>query len=346
MLFKDLFTEAERSGYLLGSHSAREGESVRGMPRQSTIADIGFYNRDPEDDVKHPSTPTPQAVKATFSVIADSFKKLMDKDNKESKDKFVDVITPYVIDWNVIKSKIPTLNTLLQRKASLERTLRVATPKSEDRIIAMLEKVNEQISDVTKVIERSAEFVKTNEEIILSKLVQILLDVTDNKEALKNASDRYFSTVNYRKQEAENLGNMNYLTISPVISLMRFFNNTVDQVSRSTDAVKALKTHRSSRNVMQQLQSIPNAQDLIDLYNLVKSVAPELRDNPDYISNTDYKINKQKANRLALNLKTKLPENVFHSILINLNNFFSLKEGSEGALMNVLLNIAPRALLK
>lgn len=61
MLFNELILEAERSGYLLGSHSAREGEKVRGMPRQSTIADIGFYNRDPEEDVKHPSTPTPAA---------------------------------------------------------------------------------------------------------------------------------------------------------------------------------------------------------------------------------------------------------------------------------------------
>lgn len=343
MMFVELLIEAERSGYLLGSHSAREGENVRGMPRKSTIADIGFYNRDPEEDVKHPSTPTPQAVKATFNVIADNFKKLVG--NKESKDKFVEIVTPFVEDWNVVKNNIPALNDLLQRKASLERTLRTAKLTSEDRLRGMLENVNDKIEELTSIIERSVEFIKSNENSILNNLVDVLLNVADDKDILKNALDRYFATVNHRKLEAENMGGMNYLTITPVISLVRFYNNTLNQLSISSDAAKAVKSHRSSRNVMQQLASNPNAEALVELYNLVKIVAPKLRDEPNYTSSSDLKTSKQKAHQLALKLKTKLPENVYHSILINLNKFFTAQEGGEGALMNVLLNTAPKSLL-
>lgn len=343
MLFNELILEAERSGYLLGSHSAREGEKVRGMPRQSTIADIGFYNRDPEEDVKHPSTPTPAAVKATFTVIGDAFKKLID--NKGAKDQFVEIVSPYIEEWNVVKNSIPRLNDLLQRKASLEKTLRTAKPTSEDRLIAMLEKVNDEIEAITVTMEKSAEFIKTNEISILDKLMYVLLDIADDRAKFKNATDRYFATIAHRKTEAENMGGMNYLTITPIVSLVRFYNNTLNQISKTGDVTKAVKTHRSGKNVMQQLSANPAAQPLIDLYNLVKLNAPKLRDDPSYKTTPEYVASKQKAHQLALDLKPRLPELIFQSILVNLNRFFNAQEGSEGALMNVLLNTAPKAIL-
>lgn len=345
MLFNELILEAERSGYLLGSHSAREGEKVRGMPRQSTIADIGFYNRDPEEDIKHPTTPTPAAVKATFTNIGDVFKKLIG--NKEAKDQFVEIVTPYIEEWNVVKNSIPRLNDLLQRKASLEKTLRIAKPTSEDKLIAMLERVNNDIKELTQTMEKSAEFIKTNETSILDKLMYVILDIADDRAKLKNATDRYFAAIAHRKLESENMGGMSYLTISPIISLVRFYNNTLNQLEavKSAEVTKAIKTHRSGKNVMQQLSADPAAQPLIDLYNLVKLNAPKLRDDPSYKTTSEYVASKQKAHQLALDLKPRLPELIFQSILVNLNRFFNAQEGSEGALMNVLLNTAPKAIL-
>ena len=343
MLFNELVVEAERSGYLLGSHSAREGEKVRGMPTKSTIADIGFINRDPEEDIKHPTSPTPAGVKATFAVIADGFKKLMDV--PEAKQQFVELVEPFISEWNVVKGSIPALNALLQRKASLEKTLRTAKPTSEDRIIAMLDKVNEELEDLEEVMKRSVTYIKENEATLLNKLTYILLEVADDRAKLKNALDRYFAVLKHRKNEAENMGGMTYLTITPIVSLVRFYNNTLNNIQKSGDVAQAIKSFKSNRNVMAQLQSHPQAQPLIDLYNLVKLIAPKLRDDPSFKGNTEYAAAKQKAHQLALSLKLSLPEHIFHAILVSLNRFFDVQEGAEGALMGILLNTAPKALL-
>lgn len=343
MKFEVLILEAERSGYMLGSHSAREGETVRGMPRKSTLADIGFYERDPEEDVKLPSTPTPAGVKATYNVISDAFKTLIQ--NPETKNQFISAVEPFVSEWNTVKTQIGVLDKLIQRRASLEKTLRTAGPQSVNRIRSMLGEVKDMIDLVSKKVSNAYTFMTENEANIVNTCIQLLTSNAENAKAIEDALNRYFSVVKYRKEQAENMGGQNYMTITPVISLVKFFNNTLSAASKSSEASKAITTHKSSKSVLKQLGDNPKAAPVIRLTNLVKLVAPKLRDEPEYKGSIPYVAAKQEAHQIALQLKEYLPELIFQSLLVHLNRFFSMEEGAEGKLMNLLLTTIPRSLL-
>jgi hypothetical protein len=342
MRFEVFFNEA-REGYLLGSHSAREGEHVRGMPRKSTIADIGFINRDPEEDIKHPTSPTPAGVKATYNVITDAFNKLIQ--NKEAKEQFISTVEEFVGNWNTIKNTLPPLYKAIERVASLQKTLLTAKPQSVDRLQSMLDWAKDQRDELAETINRAATYINDNEATILDKLQYILLENCDDRAKLKSAMDRYFSVVNHRKEEAKNTGGMEYLTITPVISLVKFFNNTLNNISRTGEKATAIKKFKSSKSALASLGGGEEATILTDLFNLVKLTAPKLRDNPQFIGSVEHTAAKQKAHQLALRLKLSLPENVFHAILVTLNRFFTNEMGSEGEITRLILNTAPKALI-
>lgn len=338
MRFDELILEADRSGYLLGSHSAREGEKVRGMPSKSAMADIGFYKRDPEEDVRLPNTPTPPGVKATFAVIVDAFNNLIK--NQEFKGQFITAAEPFIQNYHIINTNLNELNLLIQRLASLERTLK--TTKNEDRVRTMIGNTKEKINDVREILEPAVQTFRDTESNTLSSMLDALISSVDDKDRLKNALDRYFSVVEQRKQVAEQSGGMTYLLISPVLSMVRFYNNAQNQQAKQPTDITRFK---SSEDVIKSLEQVPQAKGLIELHQLVKLVAPKIRSNPEFKNTLDYKAAKMLANEKIKTLKQDLPELVYNTLLVFTNRFFNNDVGAEGKLLATILNTAPKALL-
>jgi len=337
MTFDKLIVEAERSGYMLGSHSARESEKVRGFPTKSTIADIGFINRDPEEDIKLPNTPVPTGVKATYAVIVDAFKRLIQ--NEEHKQTFLNAAVPFVENYNTVKAKINQLQPLIQRLASLQTTLK--TTNNPDKITSLIDKVKEEIDVIRGELEAAVENQNSNEQNTLNSLIDTLLKSTEDKDKLTSALDRYFSLVEQRKNLAQDSIGLNYLLISPVISLVKFYNNTLNQ-RKTTDVTK----YKSSSSILGDLESIPQSAPLAELIQLAKLVAPKLRDDANYKGSIEQKAAKILMTEKIKMLKPYLPQLVYNSLLVFTNRFFNKDEGAEGRLMAILLDTAPRALLK
>lgn len=336
MTFSQLINEAERAGYMLGSHSAREGESVRGMPTKSTIADIGFYKKDPEEDIKLPNSPVPVGVKSTYITIANAFTKL--KQNKELKQEFTNAVEPYITVYNTINTGIRRTNELLQRIASLERTLKTAA--KPDRIRNMIGTAKEELEEVRAIMERGVKENDAKEGTLLTALIETLMKGVEEKGKLKDAIDRYSSVVQMRKEQLKDTGNMQYLITSPIISLVKFFNN-VESAATKTDVTK----FKSSRGIMKTLENVPNSENLISLYDLIKEVAPKIADDSGYKGSEDIQKDKQQAIALIKGLKLNLPQNVYSSLLVSNNSFFNGEVGSEGKLLGLILNDAAKALL-
>lgn len=341
-----LVEQDERKGYMLGQHSARTGEHVRGMPRKSTIADIGFIKRDPEEDVKLPNSPTPGAVKATFAVIAEAFAKLFE--NKEVKEKFISAVKPFVDQYNVVIAKIPEINTTLQRKASLEETLKMKIPGSDDekRVVSLLEKVNEMLNGLVHIVEPAIKYMRDNEDSVLSEIQNIVSSVADDPGRFKSAMDKYTATVKARRSAMEESKGLEYNKITPVISYVKFFNNTQHSQGKLSQTAKAIKTHRSSRDVLAQIGDIPGSENVTELHNTIKHVAGKLTSDEGFLGSEEYRNLRAIAQKHVKALKPYLETITYHQLLIALNNFFNKKEGSEGALMGLILNNIPKELLK
>jgi hypothetical protein len=358
--FFTLIEEAENSGYMLGQHSARSGETPRGFSNQSVYANLGFYKRDPSLDVKHPTSPVPEAVLSTIDTIVKSL--LYIHKQKKSKD-VLNILLPYVYNFEefrnliVMHQRVIEALGLARKKLETLEAQQVQNVEEEKFSDALQEQINQQEqavvglekqdSELEAKLNQLSEILEESRQVVIDEFIDevIKLCIPNSElgkgEKIKEAYDRYIALVYGRREEVRTGLNRSYLLLDPVISLMRFYNNTLLQARQLEDKESPIMRFASSgkkgRNVLAGIQGKPGSEQvntLIDGINrmiVLRSRSDKADKSPVMMK---YKASMTKAFReLAQHLlpKTKIILGVLT------NKFLKNKPVSEGPLKRFIL---------